>query len=433
MAVIRLDVGQSRLSSNQGKTTMGLKKNTELRTAFESYSVTEQIGAGGAGEVYKVADGEGKNFAIKILNKDTADAKKLRRFRNEINFCSKPIHKNVIQIIDRGLAPSGETFYVMPLYSGTLQNLIEKSISHDKILPYFGKVLDGVEAAHLLGSWHRDLKPKNILHDQSSDELIVADFGIAKFNEDMIMEAVETSLGDKLANFSHCAPEQKIRGAKIGSQADVYALGLMLNEMFTGKIPAGTGFARIQSVGPGYEYLDGIVDQMLRQNPSDRPSISQVKSEIIARGASFLSLQKLDRLRNEVISESEIEDPVVRDPIRAIGTDFQNGQLVFKLSQVPPPNWVMAFKNPNAGWSSVMGSGPEYFSFDGDIARVPMVGGNPQIVVNHTKNYIDMANKQYEELVRRDVQNRINAERARQRKMIADEEHRRSILERISL
>lgn len=103
-------------------------------------------------------------------------------------------------------------FYVMPLYQHTLRGLMDAGIERNRILPLFSLILDGVEAAHLLRVWHRDLKPENVLCDANSGSAVIADFGIAHFEEDELYTAVETRNGDRLANFQYAAPEQRIRG-----------------------------------------------------------------------------------------------------------------------------------------------------------------------------------------------------------------------------
>ena len=129
---------------------MGYKKGETLRTAFDTYTIQQQRGAGGSGEVYEVRDSENSAFAVKILDPVKASASRLKRFKNEIHFCSKNTHRNVIRVLASGVTESGATFYVMLLYSGTLRDLISKVIAPKAVLPYFGQILDGVEVAHLL-------------------------------------------------------------------------------------------------------------------------------------------------------------------------------------------------------------------------------------------------------------------------------------------
>jgi serine/threonine protein kinase len=413
---------------------MGYKKGETLRTAFDIYTVEGQRGAGGSGEVYEVRDSEGALYAAKVLDTAKTSASRLKRFKNEIGFCMKNTHKNIIKVIASGITERGATFYVMPLYAGTLRDLISKGIEASSVLSSFGQVLDGVEAAHLQGVWHRDNKPENILFDQKTDILVVADFGIAHFEDEELLTAVETKDNERLANFLYSAPEQRTRGNLVDSKADVYALGLILNEMFTRAVPQGTAFKRVSDVAPGFGYLDGLIELMLRQDPSQRPSIGDVKRELIARGNEFLSLQRLNSLKSEIVPEAEVDDPVIRNPISLVGVDYGEGTLIFELSAPPPPNWIMSFQNPNAQFSSFHGSGPEYFSFQGKYARVGLGPSIPaQRLVDYTKSYIQLANRRYSEIVTGQHRKRLADEKAVLRRKMADEEQRQKILSELKI
>ena len=132
---------------------------------------------------------------------------------------------------------------------------------------------------------HRDLKPENILHDRRNDRLAIADFGVAQFSEDLIATLVETAPTQRLANFQYAAPEQRTPGGTITAQTDIYALGLILNEMFTGNVPHGTQFRVIGDVAPAFAFLDPLILQMLAQSPSERPgSIGDIKGSISVIG-----------------------------------------------------------------------------------------------------------------------------------------------------
>jgi len=104
-----------------------------FETPFETYSVVKPIGQGGSGQVFEVTDSEGKSFALKVLT-PTASRAKIKRFRNEINFCLKPLSKRIIKVQDFGRTNDGALFYVMPLFAGSLEKLIEKGIEPDKVL-----------------------------------------------------------------------------------------------------------------------------------------------------------------------------------------------------------------------------------------------------------------------------------------------------------
>lgn len=413
---------------------MGYKNGEILRTAFDSYTIVASKGSGGSGEVYEVRDSDNAPLAVKILRKSQSTTSRLKRFKNEVNFCRKYTHANVLRVIDAGITDGGESFYVMPLYSGTLRNLISQKISSQSVLLHFGRILDGVEAAHLHSVWHRDIKPENILCSENGDTLVLADFGIAHFEEEDLLTAVETKNQERLANFLYSAPEQRARGQRVDSKADVYALGLILNEMFTMTVPQGTSFRRVAEVSAEHAYLDGIVEHMIRQDPSARPTVPEVKQELIARGNEFMSLQKLNALKSQVIPETEIDDPVIRNPIKLVDVDYQPGRLIFELNYAPPPNWIMEFRRPRSSWNSIPGSGPESFGFTGNHASVGVSPHTPhQQIVNYTKSYVEMANRQYVERVTADHAKRLSQEREILRQKIKDEERRRQIVSGLKL
>jgi serine/threonine protein kinase len=284
---------------------MGLKKGTKVYSAFETYTVLDALGSGGAGDVYRISDADGNQLAMKVLNADPARRSKLRRFRNEINFCQKGVHSNIVPVTDTGLVDEKAPFYVMPLYSGTLRNLIKAGLPEADILPLFGQILDGIEAAHLKDVWHRDLKPENILFSSDEKKVVLADFGIAHFEEDQLLTLVRTDPSERLANFTYAAPEQRVPGKTVDGKADVYALGLILNEMFTKQLAIGIGYTTIAASSPNYGYLDQLVEKMLSTNPDNRPTVQDVKKELIARGQEFLVLQRLDSLRSQVVPETD--------------------------------------------------------------------------------------------------------------------------------
>ena len=214
----------------------------------------------------------------------------------------------------------------MPRYSGTLRTHMD-SLQPNDVLPAFAQVLDGIEAAHLSGVWHRDIKPENVLWDENNNNLVIADFGIAHFEEDEIYTAVETKIAARMANFQYSAPEQRDRGARVDHRADIFSLGLLLNELFTGDIPQGSGYKRIVEFSPKNEYLDGIVESMIQQNPENRPTlIAEIKKELIRQKNAFVSLQRLESSKNKVVSV--VEPPEFEE----IVSFHPNGATCFRVN-----------------------------------------------------------------------------------------------------
>jgi serine/threonine protein kinase len=408
-----------------------------FHTAFNTYEVIGQpLGSGGAGTVYAVRDIDGGRYALKILNSKAGTAK-TKRFQNEIAFCSKKNHANIITVFDHGVTSGLDgmpvPFYVMPLYPTTLRKQMRKGIPHLDVLRTFSQILDGVEAAHLKDVWHRDLKPENILCNEDENQVIIADFGIAKFEEEELHTAVETSNRERLANFVYSAPEQRVRGKAITSKADIFALGLILNEMFTGEVPQGSGYKRISAVSASHAFLDDLVDQMIQQEPEQRPdSVTTVKEELIGRGNQFISLQRLDKIKNEVVPESEINDPLVNDPIRLVEKeDYRKGVLVVKLNRAVNDKWVACFQNRATRFSSNVSSAMVVFR--GDRVHIMVAEHFLQEGVRFVKKYLMPANEDYAAQVRLEHLKEIEQRKAAQRSRVAQEEARIKILQKITL
>lgn len=410
---------------------MSLKKRIIFQTAFETYTATDIIGQGGAGYVYKCQDTNGNIFAVKLLNPQNVTVERQKRFKNEVLFCQQTNHPNVLKILDDGPYLKDNKpvpFYVMRLYDSSLRDLLKKGIRPDQALPLFSQLLNGVEVAHLNKVVHRDLKPENFLYSSTENRMVVADFGIARFQEDELYTAVETKAEDRLANFQYAAPEQRKRGGDIDARSDIYALGLILNEMFTGEIPQGTNYKTIGSVAPEYYYLDDLVSSMIRQSLYDRPtSVDAVKQELIGRKNEFVQRQQLNQLKNTVIPSSEIDDPLIADPPQLVDFDWENGLLTLVLNRPVNDKWIQTFHSIN--WrQSVMGKDPHAFTFTRSKKEVQVRAEERQVpdVINYFKPWIPTTNNDYkrileqekkeqEEKLKRELQAKIEAEEARQR------------------
>ncbi|HEX3920061.1 MAG TPA: serine/threonine-protein kinase [Caulobacteraceae bacterium] len=369
-----------------------LKTPVVLSTAFADYSLTDLIGEGGAGRVYGATDERGAPVAVKLLTNASSD--KRRRFKNEIAFLSRNQHANIVTVTDHGVASAGPItgpFYVMRRFTGNLRQLMERGLPQGRPLRLFSQVLDGVEAAHMLGVTHRDLKPENVLHDESGDQLAVADFGVASFTEDQLATLVETGAGQRLANFQYAAPEQRTRGRTVMQSADVYALGLILNELFTGEVPHGTDFKTIASVDPDFGFLDAVVLQMIKQSHTERPqNIQGVKALIERHGSEALSRQKLSRINNTVIKAEEIDEPLANDPPILVGAEWKGNVLRLTLDRPVNHEWIQSLQNMGS-YSCVMGIEPHSFAFNGQYVTVSVMEHSVQQVINYFKAWLPNA------------------------------------------
>ncbi len=271
-----------------------------------------------------------------------------------------------------------------------------------------------VEAAHFKNVVHRDLKPENILCDSNTKTLAIADFGIARFAEELLATLVETSPAQRLANFTYAAPEQRVPGQAVTISADIYALGLIMNEMFTGVVPLGTGYPSIESVSKELGFLDPVVARMISQAPAARPaSISEVKALIQRHQSEAVSLQRLSAITNTVIKADAIEDPLAHEPPKVISGDWNNGRLTLKLDRPVTSEWVNAFHNIG-NYTSVMGIPPTAFSFRNSDAMVGVDTGSAQQVIDFFKVWLPKATQ---ELKRSLTENARRAEAQRLEKL----------------
>ena len=378
---------------------MAKTKTLQFETMANSYKAVNKLEEGGAGCVYEVTDQESKTYALKLLSAGVVSTDKVKRFKNEMNFLSKNRNDNIVPVLDSGFITNNEKklpFYVMPRYSQTLRTLITGKIQIDKVLLYFSQILDGVEALHLKSVWHRDLKPENVLYDDNTDKLFIADLGVAHFEEENLHTSIETKPNSRLANFEYAAPEQRRKGMRVDSKADIYALGLILNEMFTGDVLQGAGHKTIATVAPTYSYLDDLVDLMVQQSPDNRPnSIDSIKQELIGRHNDFIQRQKISQFEKIVVSSSEVDDILIADPVKIVDFDYDNTNLIFKLNHVVHTQWVNIFRDPKGYFQYIQGAHPQNFSFQRNTVSIRANEYDAPRIAETFPKFLENANREY--------------------------------------
>ena len=399
---------------------------------LNKYDEVEIIGEGGNSTVYKVVDEDGKEFALKLLNKKI-DRESIKRFRNEINYCLNSNHENIMKVLDNGIFNLNNEelmFYVMPLYDKNLRDLMKESINSSEKLMFFNQVLEGIKYFHNGNNFHRDIKPENILFDSENKILVIGDFGISHFNKEDLYTVVETKVGSRMANFQYAAPEQREKGADVDNRADIYALGLILNEMFTGHVPHGTSYIKIGDVDSDYSFLDDVVDMMIKQNKELRPKcIENVQYEINSRMQLYNSNKEIKRLKEIEIRDSEEKDILILDPPKLIDVKYDDREerLRFVLSHPINNLWVDCIKMSSR--NSLMGYEVERFNFEYEYASVALSVRNidyAQKIIDHFKEWISIANYQYPEKIKnirqeekRIKENQIKAEIQRKEKIVS--------------
>ena len=201
------------------------------RLLLGRYRIIALLGKGGMGEVYRADDLTlGQAIALKFLPDQAGrDESLLERFRNEVRIARRVSHPNVCRVYDVGEV-DGQTFFTMEYVDGEdLASLLRRigRLPQDKALDIARQLCAGLAAAHNKGVLHRDLKPANIMLD-GRGQVVITDFGLAGLADNI--RGAEVRSGTP----AYMAPEQ-IAGKEVSTRSDIYSLGLVLYEVFTGK------------------------------------------------------------------------------------------------------------------------------------------------------------------------------------------------------
>ena len=232
------------------------------------YRILGLLGRGGMGEVYRALDLIlNQPVALKFLLRaaHTGEAA-LARFRNEVRIARQVSHPNVCRVYDIGVI-EGLHFLSMEYVDGeNLASLLSRigQIPPDKALEFTRRICAGLAAAHERGVLHRDLKPANIMID-GRGKVRITDFGLAVL-------AGEVQTGDiRSGTPAYMSPEQKA-GREVGTRSDLYSLGLVLHEMFTGKRWGESGSSPTEMVKDLDPTIKRVIQRCLEPEPRNRPS-----------------------------------------------------------------------------------------------------------------------------------------------------------------
>src|SRR5580692_11052980 len=248
----------------------------------ERYRILGLLGRGGMGEVYRATDLRlSQQVALKFLPESTAsDPDILARFHNEVRIARQVSHPNVCRVYDIGEV-DGQPYISMEYVDGeNLSALLRRigRLPNDTAIEMARKLCAGLAAAHDKGVLHRDLKPANIMID-GRGQVLVTDFGLAGIASQI--HGAEIKHGTP----AYMAPEQ-LAGTEVTVRSDVYALGLVLYEMFSGKrafeanslaemtrLRNETGppslVSQVRDLDPGVER---VIRRCLETDPQNRPA-----------------------------------------------------------------------------------------------------------------------------------------------------------------
>ena len=304
------------------------------------YEIVRFIAQGGMGVVYEARDRKLQGtLALKTIRTDVAGrAKALDRFLREVHIARRVTHPNVCRIFDvdehhwpptKGSSetPAPVTFLTMELLGGeTLADRIERGRpDRAEALEIISQVAAGLDAAHALGIVHRDFKSGNVMLVPSSGprpgtRVVITDFGLARGVEGDSPLASISETGVILGTAAYMAPEQ-VEGKPLTAAADIYALGVVIYELVTGRRPFTGGSAmsvavkRLQAAPPSPRQHVADLDptwesailRCLERDPADRfASAADVVKALggfeVAPGSGVATLQRKRAQRNRVLS-----------------------------------------------------------------------------------------------------------------------------------
>jgi serine/threonine protein kinase len=275
------------------------------------YEILGEAGHGSMGNVYKARDREtGETVALKLLKPEIAsDQAMMDRFKNELLFARKITHKNVCRVYEFNRV-AGIAYTSMEFVEGeSLRSVLNRfgGLPQRKATDLALQICSGLKEAHAQGIVHRDLKPENVMIDGQGNVKIM-DFGIARS-----MEAGTRLTGSMVGTPAYMAPEQ-VAGKPVDYRTDIYSLGLILYEMFTGT--------------PAFS-ADNSIAVALKQMREDPPPPHNIEPNIPAATERVIlkCLEKDPAKRFQSIAdlESQFRPAVpVMPPPRMLGTTTTN-------------------------------------------------------------------------------------------------------------
>ena len=254
------------------------------------YKIVKMLGEGGMGAVYKAWDREvDRMVALKVIRPELANQSEiLDRFKRELILTRQITHKNVIRIFDLGQA-DGIRFITMEFVEGRDLRSLERDVrswSLEKKVKVILQICRALDAAHAEGVVHRDLKPQNIIVEETG-RVVVMDFGIAH----SMQQAGMTSTGALVGTPAYMSPEQA-KGEKVDPRSDLFSLGIVFYELLSGNTPyesetvVGLLLKRIQERPiPPVEHDNAIPqalsDMVLKALAVDKEARYQTAHEIV--------------------------------------------------------------------------------------------------------------------------------------------------------
>ncbi len=250
-------VGSTQATDRAAASESARHRSPRMPAAVGPYEIIEKIGEGGHGTVYRARQHAPieREIAIKILKPGLESEDLIARFADERRFLARMDHPDIVKILDAGGTPEGRLFVAMELVRGIplAKFAEEKDLSLRHRVALVGRIARAVHHAHQRAIVHRDLKPTNILVAEEDGVLRprIIDFGIARaLADDDPGNEHEPRTVRAIGTPRYMSPEQAGAGGTVDTRTDVYALGVILCELLTGKTPRPPSSSEDTRSGP---------------------------------------------------------------------------------------------------------------------------------------------------------------------------------------
>ena len=282
------------------ETELAQRKPGEDGERIGHYKLLQQIGEGGFGVVWMAEQIEPvrRRVALKILKPGMDTKEVIARFEQERQALAMMDHPNIAKVFDAGTTPAGRPFFVMELVKGMpiTKYCDEAGLGTRERLALFGDVCSAINHAHQKGVIHRDIKPSNVMVTLHGDKPVVKviDFGIAKATQGRLTDkTIFTRFEQFIGTPVYMSPEQaSMSGLDVDTRSDIYALGVLLYELLTGKPP----FDAKSLASAGYEEMRRIIREVEPPKPSSRLSTVAGEERLTLAKARHIDPAKVSRL-----------------------------------------------------------------------------------------------------------------------------------------
>lgn len=282
------------------------------------YEIRERIGSGGMGVVYLAhQDNPSREVALKLMRPGAMSASLTRRFEHEAQILGRLQHPGIAQVYGAGrVRAAGRTqpYFAMEYVRGEpLREFVRsRGLTTAARVMLAAAVCDAVQHAHTKGVIHRDLKPANILVTEGAGGVgapKILDFGVARVTESDLQITSQTSVGEIIGTLAYMSPEQvRGDGAEIDTRTDVYALGVILYEVLSGRLPLDLSGRSVAQAAPAI-----LEEEPARLGTLDR----SLRGDLEVIAAKALEKDKARRYQTAAALAEDLRRVLADEPIQA--------------------------------------------------------------------------------------------------------------------